>query len=140
MGALDDLTKKAQDFVEENKDTINEALNSEQAEDISDKVLDGVADAAKKVTPDEHDAKVDDVRDQHRQVDRHRALGRRVDAKGADVAAIAASAPFVVPGAGSGARAVSGRRPRGLARTARRRDRPRSPAGGTRPACSPRTA
>ncbi|RZS64794.1 antitoxin protein of toxin-antitoxin system [Agromyces ramosus] len=63
MGALDDLTKKAQDFVEENKDTINEALNSEQAEDISDKVLDGIAEAAKKVTPDEHDAKVDDVRD-----------------------------------------------------------------------------
>jgi hypothetical protein len=62
MGALDDLTKKAQDFVAENKDTIDEALNSEQAEDISDKVLDAVADAAKKVTPDEHDAKVDDVR------------------------------------------------------------------------------
>ena len=63
MGALDDLTKKAQDFVEENKDKINEALNSEQAEDISDKVLDGVAEAAKKVTPDEHDAKIDEVRD-----------------------------------------------------------------------------
>ena len=63
MGALDDLTKKAQDFVEENKDTINEALNSQQAEDISDKVLDAVSDAAKKVTPDEHDDKVDSVRD-----------------------------------------------------------------------------
>ena len=62
MGALDDLSKNAQDFVEENKDTINEALNSQQAEDISDKVLDAVSDAAKKVTPDEHDAKVDDVR------------------------------------------------------------------------------
>ena len=63
MGALDDLTKKAGDFVEENKDKINEALNSEQAEEISDKVLDAVSDAAKKVTPDEHDAKVDAVRD-----------------------------------------------------------------------------
>ena len=62
MGALDDLTKKAGDFVEENKDKINEALNSEQAEEISDKVLDAVSDAAKRVTPDEHDAKVDDVR------------------------------------------------------------------------------
>ena len=62
LGALDDLTKKAQDFVEENKDTINDALNSQQAEDISDKVLDAVSDAAKKVTPDDHDAKVDDVR------------------------------------------------------------------------------
>lgn len=62
MGSLDDLSKKAQDFVEENKDTINDALNSQQAEDISDKVLDAVSEAAKKVTPDEHDAKVDDVR------------------------------------------------------------------------------
>ncbi|HET6673186.1 MAG TPA: hypothetical protein VFG92_07400 [Agromyces sp.] len=63
MGALDDLSKKAQDFVAENKDKIDEALNSEQAEDISDKILDGVTDAAKKVLPDEHDAKIDDVRD-----------------------------------------------------------------------------
>ncbi|MEI5584170.1 MULTISPECIES: hypothetical protein [unclassified Agromyces] len=62
MGALDDLAKNAQDFVEQNKDKINEALDSEQAEDISDKVFDAVADAAKKVTPDEHDAKVDEVR------------------------------------------------------------------------------
>ncbi|RXZ67419.1 Rv0909 family putative TA system antitoxin [Agromyces albus] len=62
MGALDDLTKKAQDFVEENKDQINEALNSEQAEDISDKVLDGVSEAAKKVAGEEHHDKVDDVR------------------------------------------------------------------------------
>ena len=101
MGALDDLTKKAQDFVEENKDTINDALNSEQAEDISDKVLDGVADAAKKITADEHDAKVDDVRDNIDKVDRHRALGRR-STEGGGCRSDAASAPFVVPGAGSG--------------------------------------
>lgn len=62
MGALDDLTKKAQDFVEENKDKIDEVLNSEQAEDISDKVLDAVSDTAKKVVPEEHHDKVDDVR------------------------------------------------------------------------------
>ena len=63
MGALDDLTKKAQDFVEENKDKIDEVLNSEQAEDISDKVLDAVSDTAKKVVPEEHHEKVDDVRE-----------------------------------------------------------------------------
>jgi MT0933-like antitoxin protein len=62
MGALDDITKKAQDFIEENKDQINEALGSEQAEDISDKVLDGVSDAAKKVVGEEHHDKIDDVR------------------------------------------------------------------------------
>jgi hypothetical protein len=61
MGALDDITKKAQDFVEENKDAINDALNSEQAEDISDKLLGGVTEAAKKVVPEEHHDKVDDV-------------------------------------------------------------------------------
>ena len=63
MGALDDITKKAQDFIEENKDQINEALGSEQAEDISDKILDGVTDAAKKVVRDEHHDKIEGVRD-----------------------------------------------------------------------------
>ncbi|MGR0218396.1 hypothetical protein [Agromyces sp. ZXT2-6] len=61
MGALDDLAKNAQEFVEENKDKINEALNSEQAEEISDKVLGAVADTAKKVVPEEHHDKVDEV-------------------------------------------------------------------------------
>jgi CRISPR/Cas system type I-B associated protein Csh2 (Cas7 group RAMP superfamily) len=61
MGALDDLAKNAQGFVEENKDKIEEALNSEQAEDISDKVLGAVADTAKKVVPEEHHDKIDEV-------------------------------------------------------------------------------
>ena len=62
MGSLDDITKKAQDFIEENKDKIAEALDSEQAEDISDKLLDGVTEAAKKVVPEEHHDKIDGVR------------------------------------------------------------------------------
>jgi hypothetical protein len=62
MSALDDITKKAQDFIEDNKDKISEVLNSEQAEDISDKVLDGAAEAAKKVAG-EHADKIDAVRD-----------------------------------------------------------------------------
>ncbi|WP_139415958.1 Rv0909 family putative TA system antitoxin [Agromyces laixinhei] len=62
MSSLDDITKKAQDFIEDNQDKITEVLNSEQAEDISDKVLDGVADAAKKVAGD-HADKIDAVRD-----------------------------------------------------------------------------
>ncbi|GAA1060553.1 hypothetical protein [Agromyces bracchium] len=62
MGAMDDLAKNAQEFVEQNKDKIDEALNSEQAEDVSDTVLDAVADAVKKVLPDEHDGVVDDAR------------------------------------------------------------------------------
>ena len=62
MGSLDDITKKAQDFIEDNKDKIADALDSEQAEDISDKLLDGVTEAAKKVLPEEHHDKVDGVR------------------------------------------------------------------------------
>ncbi|MBM7832754.1 hypothetical protein JOE59_003459 [Agromyces cerinus] len=63
MGSLDDITKKAQDFIEENKDKIADALDSEQAEDISDKLLDGVTEAAKKVVPEEHHDKIDGVRE-----------------------------------------------------------------------------
>ncbi|HEY9307527.1 MAG TPA: hypothetical protein VIP82_06945 [Microbacterium sp.] len=63
MGSLDDITKKAQDFIEDNKDKIADALDSEQAEDISDKLLDGVTEAAKKVLPEEHHDKIDGVRE-----------------------------------------------------------------------------
>ncbi|QEO14751.1 antitoxin [Agromyces intestinalis] len=63
MSGLDDLAKQAGDFVEQNKDKIQEVLKSEQAEDISDKVLDSVADAANKVTGGKHADTVKDVRD-----------------------------------------------------------------------------
>ncbi|MGW9631652.1 Rv0909 family putative TA system antitoxin [Agromyces sp. NPDC055520] len=59
MGSLDDITKKAQDFIEDNKDKISDALNSEQAEDLSDKVIGGVSDAAKKVTGGKFDEHID---------------------------------------------------------------------------------
>lgn len=59
MGALDDLTRKTQDFIEENKDQIQEVLNSEQAEDISDKIIGGVSEAAKKVTGGRFDEQID---------------------------------------------------------------------------------
>lgn len=63
MGALDDLTKKAQDFIGENKDKIDEVLHSEQAEDISDKILGGVAGAADKLTGGQHSDKIEAVRE-----------------------------------------------------------------------------
>lgn len=59
---IDDIVNKGKQLFEENKDKVGDFLKSDQVEDISDKVLDGAADLAKKVTPDEHDAKVDDVR------------------------------------------------------------------------------
>ena len=60
---LDDLVNKGKDVFEQNKDKVEGALQSEQAEGISDKVLDGVSDFAKKVLPDSVDGKVDEIRD-----------------------------------------------------------------------------
>ncbi|MEV4687194.1 Rv0909 family putative TA system antitoxin [Microbacterium sp. LWH3-1.2] len=62
MGGFDDLVNQGKDLYAQNKDKIGEFLKSEQAEDISDKVLDGASDLAKKVVPEEHHGTVDDVR------------------------------------------------------------------------------
>jgi hypothetical protein len=59
---LDDHVNKGRGLFEQNKDKIDDALKSEQAEGISDKVLDGVSDLAKKVLPDSADSKIDEVR------------------------------------------------------------------------------
>ncbi|MGN6425258.1 Rv0909 family putative TA system antitoxin [uncultured Leifsonia sp.] len=61
MAGFDDITKKAQEFL--NDDRVKDALSSQQAEDISDKVLDGVADAAKKVSGGKFDDRIEDARD-----------------------------------------------------------------------------
>ncbi len=60
--AIDDAVNKGRDFLEQNKDKIADAVKSEQAEDISDKVLDGVADFAKKIAPGAAE-KIDEIRD-----------------------------------------------------------------------------
>lgn len=60
---IDDLVNKGKELFEQNKDKVGEALNSDEAESLSDKLLDGAADLAKKVLPDEHDAKIDEIRD-----------------------------------------------------------------------------
>lgn len=57
-----DGVAKAKDVFEKNKDKIDDAVHSEKAEEISDKVLDGVSGFAKKILPDSVDAKIDDVR------------------------------------------------------------------------------
>jgi hypothetical protein len=62
MAGFDDITKKAQDFLNDPK--VKDALSSEKAEDISDKLLDGVAGAAKKVTGGKYDDKIEGARDQ----------------------------------------------------------------------------
>lgn len=60
---FENLSNKATDFAKNNSAKINEALKSEQAEGISDKVLDGAADFANKVTDGKHADKVQNMRD-----------------------------------------------------------------------------
>ncbi|MGO2660385.1 Rv0909 family putative TA system antitoxin [Mycetocola reblochoni] len=60
---IEDLTKKAKDFVEANSEKVQEALKSEQAEKVSDRVLDGVAGAVNKVTGDKYADKVGEARE-----------------------------------------------------------------------------
>jgi hypothetical protein len=63
MSAFDDLAKKASDFIGDNKEQIDAALKSEQAEDISDKILDGAEDAANKVTGGKFEGQIKGARD-----------------------------------------------------------------------------
>jgi len=60
---IDDLVNQGKEFLEQNKDKIDDVIKSEQAEDVSDKVLDAAADFVKKVAPDGVDQHVDGVRD-----------------------------------------------------------------------------
>jgi len=59
---IDDLVDKGKEFLEQNKDKINDALQSEQAESMSDAALDAGANLVKKLAPDEHDTTIDAVR------------------------------------------------------------------------------
>lgn len=61
MADLGDLTGKAKEFLD--SDAVQNALKSEQAEDISDKLLDGVADVANKVTGGKFEDQIDGARD-----------------------------------------------------------------------------
>jgi phage terminase small subunit len=58
---LDDITKKAQAFLADDK--VKDALKSEKAEEVSDKLLDSVADIAQKATGSRFDKQIDGARD-----------------------------------------------------------------------------
>ncbi|WP_374315830.1 hypothetical protein [Microbacterium sp.] len=60
---IDDVVNQGKDFLEQNKDKIDDVIKSEQAEGVSDSVLDAAADFVKKVAPDGIDEHVDGVRD-----------------------------------------------------------------------------
>ena len=57
---LDDITKKAQEFLGDSK--VTDALHSEQAEDISDKLLNGTAETVNKVTGNKFEDQIDQAR------------------------------------------------------------------------------
>ena len=59
---VDDIINKGKAMFEQNRDKIEEALKSEKAEEVSDKLLDGASDAIKKVAPESQHAKIDDIR------------------------------------------------------------------------------
>jgi hypothetical protein len=60
---IDDLVNQGKEFLDQNKDKIGVALKSDQAEDVSDNVLNAAADFVKKVAPDSIDQHVDGARD-----------------------------------------------------------------------------
>lgn len=60
---IDDLVNQGKDFLEQNKDKIEDVITSDQAEDVSDNVLGAAADFVKKVAPDSIDQHVDGVRE-----------------------------------------------------------------------------
>lgn len=62
MAGFGDMMKKAQDLLADEK--VQKHLKSEQAEKVSDTVLDRASDIAKKVSGGKHDDKIDGVRDQ----------------------------------------------------------------------------
>lgn len=60
---IDDLVNKGKEFLEQNKDKIEEVLHSDKAEEVSDSVLDAGAEFVKKVAPESVHDKVEGVRD-----------------------------------------------------------------------------
>lgn len=60
---VDDIVNKGKELFEAAKDKAEEVFGADKVEEVSDKVLDGAAEAAKKVAPDQFDAQIDQVRD-----------------------------------------------------------------------------
>ncbi len=58
---FNDITKKATEFL--NSEKTQEALRGQKAEEVSDKLLDGVAGLADRVTKGDHSDKIADARD-----------------------------------------------------------------------------
>jgi len=60
---IEDIVNQGKDFLEQNKDKIDDVITSEHAEGVSDSALDAAAEFVKKVAPDSVDQHVDGVRE-----------------------------------------------------------------------------
>ncbi len=60
--AFDDIVNKGKELFEGAKEKVEEVLGSDKVEEFSDKALDGAAEAAKNIAPDQFDGKIDEVR------------------------------------------------------------------------------
>ncbi|MHA3683075.1 Rv0909 family putative TA system antitoxin [Leucobacter sp. HY1908] len=60
---LEDLAKQAGEFAKQNSGKVADALKSEQAEGVSDKLLDGAAGLANRVTGGKFADQVENARD-----------------------------------------------------------------------------
>lgn len=60
---LEDLAKQATEFAQKNSDKVADALKSEKAEEVSDKLLDGAAGLANRVTGGKFADRVESARD-----------------------------------------------------------------------------
>jgi MT0933-like antitoxin protein len=83
---FEDITKKAQELLGSQK--AQDALKSDKAEGISDKLLDGVANAVDKATGGKFDSQIDgarDAADQRIGTDNDGVTDKRVGADGSDI-------------------------------------------------------
>lgn len=62
QGAVEGATEKAKELFEDVKGKLDSVVNSDKAEEVSDSILDSVADFAKKILPEDTHAKIDEVR------------------------------------------------------------------------------
>lgn len=59
---IDELIEKGKDFIEDNGAKLQDLLKTEQAESVSDSILDAGSNLAKQLAPDELDGKIDGIR------------------------------------------------------------------------------
>ena len=60
---FDDIAAKGRDFLGDAADKIEETFGADEVERVSDTVLDGAANLAKKIAPDQFDDNIDATRE-----------------------------------------------------------------------------